>query len=80
MHTTFTRHEDRQDPSSLLCLLAGCCSSYWIFPIVWGIAAAFALPPLFGWSHYIPDSSGIRYIFGNFYVNICSNLVFHLNI
>ena len=60
MHTTFVLQEEGEGASSRLCLLAGCCASYKIFPIIWGLAVAVALPPMFGWSYFIPDTSGIR--------------------
>ena len=27
----------------------------------WFMGLSFALPPLFGWSTYVPESSGLRY-------------------
>ena len=29
--------------------------------ITWAMALSLALPPIFGWSYYAPESGGIRY-------------------
>lgn len=35
--------------------------SYSVICLTWGCALALALPPLLGWSYYLPESNGIRY-------------------
>ena len=35
--------------------------SYSVVCLIWGCALSLALPPLLGWSHYVPESNGIRH-------------------
>ena len=32
-----------------------------VIAIVWAMALSLALPPIFGWSYYTPESGGLRY-------------------
>ena len=35
------------------------CASV-LLGIIWTLASAISLPPLFGWSEFVPESSGLR--------------------
>ena len=42
--------------------------SYSVIGLTWAIALSLALPPLLGWSYYVPEPNGIRYEYICFYV------------
>ena len=37
-------------------------SSFTVIVITWILGLSITLPPLFGWSHYVPEDSGMRYL------------------
>ena len=46
--------------SRQLSTILNSCSSPMIISICWGLALSVSLPPLFGWSHFAPESNGLR--------------------
>ena len=60
MYTTFIRNEDGEVSPPWFCTLAGWSKTYVTFPVIWALSAAMSVPPLLGWSNFIPESAGIR--------------------
>ena len=42
--------------------IAKALSSYVIIGIIWILGLLLALPPLLGWSYFVPEANGIRYV------------------
>lgn len=39
-----------------------CLSHNMVMTITWAFGLLFAVPPLIGWSFYVPEPSGLRYV------------------
>ena len=65
LHTLWISHSPTEMESGSYPLVDGIAkflTSYTIVVIIWILGLLLALPPLLGWSYYLPETNGIRYV------------------